>query len=99
MRRLRLPFAFRQHEKIFFYFTLRSQLILLVGQCQEKRCLKTVSACVFEHSQLQCTSPHLGEIAIVLEMFVCVEVLRSSQPYGVMSIAVSLPNHTFTGQA
>ena len=31
-------------------------------------------------------------------MFVCVEVLRSSQPNGVMSSAVSLPNHTFTGQ-
>ena len=30
---------------------------------------------------------------------VCVEVLLSSQPNGVMSSAVSLPNHTFTGQA
>ena len=30
--------------------------------------------------------------------FVCVEVLRPSQPNGVMSSAVSLPNHTFTGQ-
>ena len=32
-------------------------------------------------------------------LFVCVEVLRPSQPNGVMSRAVSLPNHTFTGQA
>ena len=32
-------------------------------------------------------------------MFVCVEVLRPSQPNGVMSSAVSLPIHTFTGQA
>ena len=32
------------------------------------------------------------------DMFVCVEVLRPSQPNGVMSSAVSLPNHTFTGQ-
>ena len=31
--------------------------------------------------------------------FVCVEVLRPSQPNEVMSSAVSLPNHTFTGQA
>ena len=31
--------------------------------------------------------------------FVCVEVLQPSQPSGVMSIAVSLPNHTFTEQA
>ena len=29
----------------------------------------------------------------------CVEVLRPSQPNGVMSSVVSLPNHTFTGQA
>ena len=32
-------------------------------------------------------------------VFVCVEVLRPSQPSGVMSSMVSLPNHTFTGQA
>ena len=31
--------------------------------------------------------------------FFCVEVLQPSQPSGVMSSAVSLPNHTFTGQA
>ena len=32
-------------------------------------------------------------------MFVCVEVLRPSQPNRVMSSAFSLPNHTFTGLA
>ena len=32
-------------------------------------------------------------------VFVCVEVLRPSQPNRVMLSAVSLPNHTFTGQA
>ena len=32
-------------------------------------------------------------------LFVCVEVSRPSQPNGVMSSAVSLPNHTFTGKA
>ena len=32
-------------------------------------------------------------------LFVCVEVLRPSQPNAVMSCVVSLPNHTFTGQA
>ena len=32
-------------------------------------------------------------------VFVCVEVLRPSQPNWVMSSVVSLPNHTFTGQA
>ena len=30
--------------------------------------------------------------------FVCVEVLWPSQPNGVMSSEVSLPNHMFTGQ-
>ena len=33
------------------------------------------------------------------DLFVCVEVLRPSQPNGVMSSAVCLPNHMFTGQA
>ena len=32
-------------------------------------------------------------------LFVCVEVLRPSQPNGVMLSVVSLPNNTFTGQA
>ena len=33
------------------------------------------------------------------ETTVCVEVLWPSQPNGVMLSSVSLPNHTFTGQA
>ena len=33
------------------------------------------------------------------QSLVCVEVLRPSQPNGVMSSAVSLPNHTFTGKS
>ena len=38
---------------------------------------------------------------IILEevLFVCVKVLRPSQPNGIMSSAVSLPSHIFTGQA
>ena len=32
-------------------------------------------------------------------LFVCVEVLRPSQPNRVMSSTVSLSSHTFTGQA
>ena len=31
--------------------------------------------------------------------FICVEVLRPSQPNGVMQSVISLPNHSFTGQA
>ena len=38
-------------------------------------------------------------ISAYLRLFVCVEVLRPSQPNRVMSSAVSLPNRTFTGQA
>ena len=38
-------------------------------------------------------------IAIFQDLFVCVELLQPSQPNGVMSSAVSLPNHMFTGQA
>ena len=41
----------------------------------------------------------LKDCRSVADLFVCVEVLRPSQPKGVMSSAVSLPNHTFTGQA
>ena len=41
----------------------------------------------------------LAVLYINTNWFVCVEVLRPSQPNGVMSSAVSLPNHTFTGQA
>ena len=35
----------------------------------------------------------------VVQLFVCVEVLGPSQPNGVMSSMVSLPDNTFTGQA
>ena len=42
---------------------------------------------------------HQNTSIYVLCMFVCVEVLWPSQPNGVMSSVVSLPNHTFTGQA
>ena len=38
-------------------------------------------------------------ICLIVCLSVCVEVLRPSEPNGVMSSAVSLPNHTFTGQA
>ena len=45
---------------------------------------------------------HLEQSGLLPEsesLFVCVEVLRPSQPSWVMSSAVSSPNHTFTGQA
>ena len=39
------------------------------------------------------------KIIPVVVLFIYVEVLWPSQPNGVMSSVVSLPNHTFTGQA
>ena len=54
-----------------------------------------------------CPSVHLSVMLLAtltresraLRCFVCVEVIRPSQTNGVMLSAVSLPNHTFTGQA
>ena len=41
-----------------------------------------------------------GQLSVSrMGIFVCVEALWPSQPNGVMSSVVSLPNHTFTGQA
>ena len=48
---------------------------------------------------LQCPYRKLFTALDVDSSFVCVEVLRPSQPNRVMSSAVSLPNHTFTGHA
>ena len=39
------------------------------------------------------------EKVYTVNLFACTEVLQSSQPNGVMSSTVSLPIHTFTGQA
>ena len=50
----------------------------------------------YAHSAIICGQIGCGKKDFVL---VCVEVLRPSQPNGVMSSLVSLPNHTFTGQA
>ena len=55
---------------------------------------KNISTCTF----LLKKKKHLIQM-FVLFVCVCVEVLRPSQPNGVMLSAVSLPYHTFTGQA
>ena len=54
--------------------------------------------CHFYKGQLLCLSVCFPALKFPY-LFVCVEVLRPSQPNGVMLSAVSLPNHTFTGQA
>ena len=52
-----------------------------------------------------CVEVFVGvDVFICVEVFICIKVtnykvLWHSQPNEVMSSAVSLPNHTFTGQA
>ena len=60
----------------------------------------------FEPSEFDCTlfaggykGGVSGKYFSYFYMFVCVEVLQPSQPNGVMSSAVSFPDHRFTGQA
>ena len=75
----------------------------------EKSALSRAMATIFKRETaseifclLSCTpiSSERGSLFLIeFVCFVCVEVLRPSQPNGVMSSAVSLPNHTFTGQA
>ena len=46
-----------------------------------------------------CAVNDLLQVYCLSPVSVCVEVLRPSQPNGVMSSVVSLPNHIFTGRA
>ena len=54
---------------------------------------------LIQEEQLSVSGKRMCTILNRLVVLVCVEVLRPSQPNGVMSSPVSLPNHTFTGQA
>ena len=51
------------------------------------------------HFVQSCAICSHDSVGMLKSLFVSVEVLRPSQPNGVMSSAVSLPNHMFTGQA
>ena len=55
--------------------------------------------CLDAHGSLAILVSALDPNNSVIVRFVCVEVLQPSQPNGVISSVVSLPNHTFTGQA
>ena len=48
---------------------------------------------------LMLTDTYCKTVLIYTYLFVCVEVLRPSQPNGVMLSTVRVPSHTFTGQA
>ena len=59
---------------------------------------------LYSADQLLSLNRHSMNLTEMLKMkiwliLICVEVLWPSQPNGVMSSAVSSPNHTFTGQA
>ena len=60
-------------------------------------CVFTVRLCPEDTSSGGATHMKTQQLQIK-GSFVCVEVSWPSQPNGVMSSAVSLPNHTFTGQ-
>ena len=61
---------------------------------------KTISYSIYFHNWIDKYRTEQDNIFQINSniLFVCVEVLRPSQPNGVMSSAVSLPKHTFTGQ-
>ena len=62
--------------------------------------VKTVgSISLFDGREVEESEGYIYFLNFSMCLFVCVEVLRPSQLSGVMSSAVSLPNHTFTGQA
>ena len=60
-------------------------------------CVFTVHLCPEDTSSGGATHMKTQQLQIK-GSFICVEVSWPSQPNGVMSSAVSLPNHTFTGQ-
>ena len=67
--------------------------------------ISLVRGCLFGSSEVVCLARPRLLIGLVFfpyateHAFVCVEVIRYSQPNGVMSSAVSLPNHSITEQA
>ena len=69
------------------HFLLKMAKLKTLPFCQKKKRKKQEK---FSASNLYMHSFNLS---------VCVEVLQPSQLNGVMSSLVSLPNHTFTGQA
>ena len=77
-----------------------NELLALLGIEDLDLILKERSLCWYGH--VECSNSAIKsacDIQVDGCLFVCVEVLRPSQPNRVMSSAVSLPNYTFTGQA
>ena len=75
-------------------YTYFSSRLGIIRQARITRC-SNVNAIV----PVSMTNPTSSFSNVPGYEFVCVEGLRPSQPNGAMPSAVSLPNHTFTGQA
>ena len=67
--------------------------------CRYKKNIYLIPSLICRYEMYRLIWGFTEHICSCSHIFVCVEVLRPSQPNGVMSSAVSLPNHTFTGQA
>ena len=84
------------HGLVIFSLTIRVK-VLMDGRILPIFLLCFTSSFNIHTLVLDCVCFHV--IFILVCVFACVKVLLSSQPYGVMSSAVSLPNHTFAGHA
>ena len=79
--------------------------LLIIIHCVRNVFTDCFSVDVFYSNELQSQKRHKpDQLKVILLLhhdgsFNCVEVLPPSQPYGIMSSTVNLPNHTFTGQA
>ena len=92
----------RHAKRVFGHMRTPSAQSVQGGHCQQRKPFditeyfneEQMAGCDFTHEQYD-VNPYILHI---IEGFVCVEVLRPSQPNGVMSSAVSFPNHTLLGR-
>ena len=95
LTQLQMWHFFSMKKELTFFSLLRQIMLCVLIRSASSICF------VENKKKILCEYPFLCSAIVSSEfiLFVCVEVLRPSQPNGVMSSAVSLPNHTFTGQA
>ena len=87
---------------IFFYFAKKHRLWVLVRTASPRRFQRVPTIYVLSRNMKNIRLFYMKIflfLVVKFSIFVCVEILRLCQPNGVMSSAVSLPSHTFTGQA
>ena len=85
---------------IFFFFLHENMLWLVTGTASlwKFQSVPTTYVVITHTPQVDSSATTLWTVLFpAAGCLVCVEVLRPSQPNGVMSSAVSLPNHMFTG--